>query len=411
MESKTILAIETSCDETSAAVLRFDETSGVYSVLSHVTLTQIELHIPYGGVYPNLARRDHQQNITHVIAETLQKAGLLKTIPQPLPTKEGGQDIQNSKFEAFPLGKVAKPDRSLSEILSREEILIPILSDFLSKYEKPELDAIAVTVGPGLEPALWVGVNATRALCSTWNMPAIAVNHMEGHIYSVWAIAEEFTAPEITFPALSLLISGGHSEFIKMKSWGEYEYLGGTVDDAIGEAYDKAARMMNLDYPGGPKISKFADEYKKLNETLPESFILPRPMLHSKDCNFSFSGLKTAVRYMIEKIKNEQETLSELDIMRISYSFESAVIDVLVSKTKKALHETNAQTLIVGGGVAANGNIKQALELLCQQEDNKLFFPTRGLSTDNALMIALAGIQKNPVANLSELKAQGNMKF
>lgn len=389
MQSKTILAIETSCDETSAAVLRFDETSGIYSVLSHVTLTQIELHIPYGGVYPNLARREHQQNITHVVAETLQKAGLLVPAKNIL-------DINKQQ---------------LSEILVREEILIPILCDFLSQYEKPELDAIAVTVGPGLEPALWVGVNATRALCSTWNMPAIAVNHMEGHIYSVWAIDEQFAEPDVTFPALSLLISGGHTEFISMQKWGQYEYLGGTVDDAIGEAYDKAARMMNLNYPGGPKISKFADEYKKLNETLPENFILPRPMLHSKDLNFSFSGLKTAVRYMIEKIKNEQEALSDLDIMRISYSFESAVIDVLVSKTKKALHETNAQSLIVGGGVAANGNIKRALELLCEQEDVKLFFPTRGLSTDNALMIALAGIQKNPVNSLDKLKTNGNLKF
>lgn len=393
MNSKTILAIETSCDETSAAVLRYDNNAACYTVLSHVTLSQIEAHIPYGGVYPNLARREHQQNITHVIAETLQKAGLL------FPTKNI-LDINKGQ---------------LAEILAREEILIPILSDFLSKHEKPELDAIAVTVGPGLEPALWVGVNTTRALCSFWNIPAIPVNHMEGHIYSIWAVDEQFAAPEINFPTLSLLISGGHTEFISMNKWGQYEYLGGTVDDAIGEAYDKCARMMNLDYPGGPKISKFADEFANSpllgGEGLGERFTLPRPMLHSGDLNMSFSGLKTAVRYMIEKIKNEQEVLSDLDIMRISYSFESAVIDVLVSKTKRALQETNAQSLIVGGGVAANGTIKRALELLCEQEDVKLFFPTRGLSTDNALMIALAGIHKQETTDINSLVAEGNLSF
>lgn len=398
MQSKTILAIETSCDETSAAVLSFNAETGDYTTRAHVTLSQIETHIPYGGVYPNLARREHEQNITHVIAKALGEAGLLKekTEDQKLP-----QEII----------------LQLEQILSREKILCPILSDFLGKYETPLLDAIAVTVGPGLEPALWVGVNTARALCTVWGLPAIPVNHMEGHIYSFWAVEEKFKAPGISFPAVALLISGGHSEFIKVTAWNEYTYLGGTLDDAVGEAYDKCARVLGLEYPGGPKISKKADEYKIYlaenteEKALPEAFALPRPMLHSQNLDLSFSGLKTAVLYLTQKIIKENGTLSPLDVLRISYSFESAVIDVLVAKTKIALKETGAQSIIVGGGVAANKNILHALQTLCQKFNATLHTPNAILSTDNALMIALVGIHKKPIEAPENLRADGNLSF
>lgn len=398
MHSKTILAIETSCDETSAAVLRFDHETSTYHTLSHVTLSQIELHVPYGGVYPNLARREHEQNITHTIAKALSDAGLLTAKQSP--------------------GATAQQTELLSNILTREQILLPIISDFVTTHETPALDALAVTVGPGLEPALWVGINTTRALAAVWNIPVIPVNHMEGHIYSFWAPDETFTAPEVRFPAVALLISGGHSEFIRVDSWGEYTYLGGTIDDAVGEAYDKCARVLGLAYPGGPKISKAADEYKKYLEenttgetTLPKEYELPRPMLHSKNLDLSFSGLKTAVLYLSQKILREKGSLEAIDILRISYSFESAVVDVLTAKTKQALEKSNALSLIVGGGVAANQKIKQGLLTLCEDRGVALYFPSVGLSTDNALMIALAGIHNQPISSLEELRADGNLSF
>lgn len=390
--ARTILAIETSCDETSVAVLKRTDldTGARYEVLSHVTLSQIELHIPYGGVYPNLARREHEANITHVIAEALQKANLL------VPATTSMNLDQNA----------------ISAVLSREEILLPIISDFLEHNVKPDIDAIAVTVGPGLEPALWVGINTARVLSTAWDLPVIPVNHMEGHIYSCWAVATEFAQPDVPLPSLALLISGGHTEFISVQNWGEYEYLGGTIDDAIGEAFDKSARLLGLAYPGGPKVSKFAAEFEATGGKLDTKYELPRPMIGSGDLRMSFSGLKTAVRYMVEKLKESNGgELTEADIAATCYSFETAVVDVLIKKTKLALDQTCAQSLMIGGGVAANRRIRSALQTICDEYQIPLLLPTSELSTDNALMIALAGIHKTPTKDLSVLVATGNLQF
>lgn len=395
---RTILAIETSCDETSVAVIRRTidssdhdpDSAARYQVLAHVTLSQIELHVPYGGVFPNLARREHETNITHVIADALAQAGLLQ--PKPTPS-------------------TLNPEL-LGEILSREQILLPIISDFITQHEIPAIDAIAVTVGPGLEPALWVGINTTRALATAWNLPVIPVNHMEGHILSCWAIDTEFSAPSIPLPGIALLISGGHTEFIQVNSWGSYQYLGGTVDDAIGEAFDKAARQLGLAYPGGPKISKLAAEFESTGAALDPKYELPRPMINSGDLRMSFSGIKTAVRYLVDKLKaaNGGE-LTDHDIAATCYSFETAVSDVMARKTRLAIESTAAQSLIIGGGVAANARLRAMLQSVANEYDIALALPTNQLSTDNALMIAVAGIQREATRDLSVLVAQGNLQF
>jgi N6-L-threonylcarbamoyladenine synthase len=405
MNAVTILAIETSCDETSIAVMR--KAGDQYSILSHVTLSQIDAHIPYGGVYPNLARREHQANITHVLAQALESAHMLQEISIPID-----QTLIDELFVS----------------LNREEVLGPILIDFLQTHAKPPIDTIAVTIGPGLEPALWVGINTARTLAMAWDIPVVPVNHMEGHIYSCWApayanttadksaigesIIDSFAEPNVPLPSLALLISGGHTEFISVQNWGEYEYLGGTIDDAIGEAFDKSARLMGLAYPGGPKVSKLAAEFASTGETLDSQYDLPRPMIGSGDLRMSFSGLKTAVRYLIEKLKESNGgELTHHNIISLCYSFETSVIEIITKKTKLALDQTNAQSLMIGGGVAASNSIRSALQKVCDEYQIPLLLPTNELSTDNALMIALAGIHKTPTTDLSVLVAQGNMKF
>ncbi len=359
-----ILSIETSCDESAVSVVEAQGSfpHARYTVRGNALFSQIELHRAYGGVFPALAKREHAKALTPLLAAALEEARVV-----------------NSESSTPSIDTTV-----LDEILSREPGLSDALQVFLKTHGKPSIDLIAVTSGPGLEPALWVGINFARALGHAWGIPVVPVNHMEGHILSSIFTGE--TLPDVRFPAVSLLISGGHTELIHMEKWGHYEKIGETRDDAVGEAFDKVARMLGLPYPGGPEISTRAAHARR--EELPQAISLPRPMLDSKDLDFSFSGLKTAVRYGIEGRDLTTET-----ICAIAREFEDAVTEVLLEKARRAIETTHAQTLIVGGGVSANTHIRETFFSFFTAEypTLTLFFPPRHLSTDNSVMIALAG--------------------
>jgi N6-L-threonylcarbamoyladenine synthase len=386
-----LLAIETSCDETAVAILEAsgDESSASFSVLGNSLLSQIDLHRPYGGVFPALAKREHAKNLVPLLMSSLEEAGLLVEDAQIIPeeTRE-----------------------KLSTLLVREPELAEAFLAALTEIERPDIDAIAVTAGPGLEPALWVGVNFARALSLVWNIPIVAVNHMEGHLLSALATRNEdgtLAIPKIELPLLGLLISGGHTEFVLMKEWLSYELIGMTRDDAVGEAFDKVARMMNLPYPGGPEIDRLAGHERE--DTNP--FVLPRPMLDAPNCDFSFSGLKTAVLYLIK----ERGELDDIQKQQMARAFVDAVCDVLWGKTSRALEETAAQTFVIGGGVAASSQIRAMFEKRIPESHPQvtLRIPSRELTTDNALMIGMAGYfcaLRKEFADVETLRANGNLR-
>jgi N6-L-threonylcarbamoyladenine synthase len=274
----------------------------------------------------------------------------------------------------------------LEEIFSREPELFARFVTDIPHYNPPEIDAIAVTEGPGLEPALWTGVNLARALSLIWKKPVFGVNHMEGHFFAgLLECADGICRlPEPDFPVLGLLVSGGHTELVLMRGYGVYEVVGETRDDAAGEAFDKVARILGLPYPGGPEIAKLA------LEGTPGIHPLPRPMLHSGDLNFSFSGLKTAVLYLVRELG----ALSEIDRRNIAREFEEAAVDVLVTKTVRAAKEFGVKRVVLGGGVSAN---KRLRETMIRAVNKELFgvlvsIPEAQLTTDNALMIGAAGL-------------------
>ena len=375
-----ILAIETSCDETAVALL---DISGALEkpnikVLGNSLLSQIELHEKYGGVYPNLAKREHEKNLPILLEKTL---------------AEANEDKEN-----------------------------------------PDIDCIAVTAGPGLEPALWVGITAAEALGKKWHKPVVPVNHMEGHIFSVlyrepkrifnFQFSIFKNSQKLQLPALALLVSGGHTELVRVKDFGDYEIIGRTRDDAVGEAFDKTARMLGLPYPGGPQISKLAETSRKRNvvgREFPDArreqtttFRFPRPMIHSKDLDFSFSGLKTAVLY---KLKSENRTDNEFkeDMAR---AFEDAAVEVLVEKTRRALEKlSDIKTLIVAGGVSSNLHLSQEIKkLVCKLPDITLRMPAKLLTTDNAIMIGIAAfikISQKPeiFEDKTPITARGNLSL
>lgn len=386
-----ILAIETSCDETAVCLLKIED--GHFTVLGNALLSQIDIHREFGGVYPNLAKREHAKNLTPLFESVLRGANMLS----PSDKVELSKDLVGE----------------LKTLLEREPELFSRLSVFLGSHEKSPIDLIAVTNGPGLEPALWVGINFAKALSRAWNIPLVPVNHMEGHIYS--SVLKKhggasYDIPDITFPILSLLISGGHTELVLARSWGAYELIGETRDDAIGEAFDKVARMLGLPYPGGPEISHLAKEAR--DENLPPIEPLPRPMLDSDDLDFSFSGLKTAVLYELKK----QESVSKLYKKQMAREFEDAVADVLVEKTKRALEETNAKALIIGGGVSANSTIRTRFQALIKNEfpDITLYVPEPSLTTDNAIMIGIAGYfhrNQDTPTDPQEITAEGHLRL
>jgi N6-L-threonylcarbamoyladenine synthase len=288
----------------------------------------------------------------------------------------------------------------------------------VTETARPPIDAIAVTYGPGLAPALWVGVNFAQALALAWNVPLVPVNHMEGHFMSALTKRDEqnpstLQITDLPLRILALLISGGHTELDLMHEWLSYELLGQTLDDAVGEAFDKVARMMGLPYPGGPEISRLAEKIRSdTNEKIPGSRIqkLPRPMITDPSYNFSFSGLKTAVLYQIKALGE----LSEADIEEMSLEFEQAVADVLIAKTCRALEATGAQMLAIGGGVSANPFLRRAFEtrLATDFPYVELRYPPSGLTGDNAVMIGLAGYYhflRGEFAEIGTLIADGNL--
>jgi len=384
-----ILSIETSCDETAISILKADGKfpKATYELVGDALWSQIDIHKDYGGVFPTLAKREHARIIVPMLEKALTEAGL-----ETNPVTEIDPDTK----------------KQIEILLEREPGLAENLIDYTTKYGQPEINLIAVTNGPGLEPALWVGVNFAKALALLWNTKVVAVNHMEGHILaSIYDTDLDDQLSDIEFPALSLLISGGHTELILIKNWATYEKIGQTRDDAVGEAYDKVARLMGISYPGGPEVAKLASEARKKN--FPTYAELPRPMLHSKDFDFSFSGLKTAVRYVIAEKQLTPEEKSAL-----ARDFEEAVTEVLVSKVRASIDETGAKTLMIGGGVSANQYIKQVVEttLLKTNPEVTTYFPKPGLSTDNSIMIALAGHARAEKALLPTgtdvLRADGN---
>jgi N6-L-threonylcarbamoyladenine synthase len=356
-----ILSIESSCDETAAAVL--EKKDDQIHLLSSAVATSLEIHVKWGGVVPEQAAREQLKSILPVIIESLEQA--------------------HTTFE--------------------------------------EIDAIAVTEGPGLIGSLLVGVETAKTLAWIYKKPLIPINHLIGHFYANWITqlpATNYRLP--TFPAIGLLVSGGHSDIILMKDHGDYEYLGGTRDDASGECFDKCARMLGYPYPGGPKISKIAEKGN------PKAFDFPRPMMYSDDFDFSFSGLKTAFANLVQQ-HFSLSTISEEDaqiywkhialdggnleqqeqtVADLCASLEQAIIDTLVYKTIKAAKKYSISTIIVAGGVAANQKLISTFQ---EKFDGQFFYPDRKLCMDNAPMIGAAAFFYDKPINPLDLQANPNL--
>ncbi len=335
-----ILGIESSCDETSAAVVEDGRR-----ILSNVVSSQIDIHAQYGGIFPEIASRAHVERIYPVVEESIAQAGV---------TLE-------------------------------------------------DIDAIAVTRGPGLAGSLVVGVNMAKGLALTRELPVVAVNHLEGHVYSLWLAGPEFrfvpgeppAGPDdewvpIEFPVVVLIVSGGHTDLLLMTGHGEYETLGGTLDDAAGEAFDKVGRLLNLPYPGGPSIQRAAEGGD------PAAFDLPRVWLRGsqgeRNYDFSFSGLKTAVLRTLESLvpgyTPDTPLPDSVPVADLAASFQAAVVDVLVGKTVRAAEETGAREILVAGGVSANAALRAEM---IRRAGRPVRVPPLSLCTDNAAMIAAAG--------------------
>ncbi len=309
-----ILGIETSCDETGVAI--YHSTKGL---ISHHLYSQIKMHTEYGGVVPELASRDHIRKLVPLIKQTIKESGISSS----------------------------------------------------------DINGIAYTAGPGLMGALLVGATTARSLAWAWNVPAIAVHHMEGHLLAPMLEEEP---PE--FPFVALLVSGGHTLLIQVDDIGQYTHLGESLDDAAGEAFDKTAKMLGLGYPGGPKVSKLAEQGNP-------RFKFPRPMTDRPGLDFSFSGLKT---FTMNTLNATEKT--EQDKADIAYAFQTATAETLAIKCRRALQQTGLKTLIIAGGVSANTQIRAELLKMTEKEQAKLYFPRLEFCTDNGAMIAYAGCQR-----------------
>lgn len=324
-----ILGIETSCDETGIAI--FDENKGI---LAHRLYSQVAVHADYGGVVPELASRDHVRKTIPLIKEALAEANLA-------------------------------PE---------------------------DLDGVAYTAGPGLVGALLVGCSIGRSLAYGWDIPAIPVHHMEGHLLAPML---EDDVPE--FPFVALLVSGGHTMLVRVDGIGEYQLLGESVDDAAGEAFDKTAKLLGLDYPGGPRLAKMAEQ------GTPGRFKFPRPMTNRPGLDFSFSGLKTFAANTVRDEDSSDQTKAD-----IAFAFQEAVVDTLAIKCKRALKETGLNRLVIAGGVSANTSLREKLAELTRKLNGQVFYPRPEYCTDNGAMIAFAGMQriKSGVQNDLTFKAQ-----
>ncbi len=355
MAYRTILAIESSCDETAAAVVR----DGV-GILSSYLASSADVHEKTGGVVPEVAARKQVEYIVPVISETLTRLYIKMNGKPPVDQKE------------------------------------------LTDFSKDFIDAIAITVGPGLIGSLVVGVEAAKALCVAWNKPAIPVNHLVGHIYGNFLDTENETpSKEIVFPAVVLVVSGGHTDLVLMKGHGDFVYLGGTLDDAAGEAFDKTARLMGITkyLMGGSSLSARASTCT--NHTFANK--LPRPMIDSNDFDFSFSGLKSAVKRLYS------ETLSQDEVSSLAKDFENSVVEVLTYKTMRAVRKNEAASLLICGGVAANRVLREGLKTACNFEHTPFFMPPLSLCGDNAVYIASAAYFNPNVKELDKIKADPSL--
>lgn len=330
-----ILGLESSCDETGVALI--DSEKGL---LAHAVHTQIDMHQLYGGVVPELASRDHIRRVIPLIEQVLEEAGKTKT----------------------------------------------------------DLDAIAVTQGPGLAGALLVGVSVAHALAFALDIPVIGIHHMEGHL-----LANLLADPAPEFPFIALLVSGGHTQIMKVNRFGDYELLGDTLDDAVGEAFDKTAQLLGMCYPGGPAVSALAEKGTS------GAIELPRPMIHSPNLDMSFSGLKTAV---LTAVKNAPDATDETFRANLARAFVDAVVDVLAAKTVKAMKQSKMKTLVVAGGVSANKQLRNCLVYEMRKRGMKVFFPPIKLCTDNGAMIATAGLERMKHMSADDINRHfKNMKF
>ncbi|ODS44778.1 tRNA (adenosine(37)-N6)-threonylcarbamoyltransferase complex transferase subunit TsaD [Pasteurella multocida] len=312
-----VLGIETSCDETGVAI--YDEEKGL---VANQLYTQVALHADYGGVVPELASRDHIRKTAPLIQAALAQANLT-------------------------------PD---------------------------EIDGIAYTSGPGLVGALLVGSTIARSLAYAWNVPAIGVHHMEGHL-----LAPMLEDNPPTFPFVALLVSGGHTQLVRVDGVGRYQLLGESIDDAAGEAFDKTAKLLGLDYPGGAALARLAEKGD------PKRFKFPRPMTDRPGLDFSFSGLKTFAANTLQQAIKEEGELTEQTKADIAYAFQQAVVETLVIKCRRALKETGFNRLVIAGGVSANKQLRQDLAQLMQQLKGEVFYPQPQFCTDNGAMIAYTG--------------------
>ena len=345
----TILGIETSCDDTAIAVLKTDKRN--LKVLSNVVSSQIKIHQKYGGVYPTLAKREHQKNLPLVLKKALKQA------------------------------KGAK------------------------------IDLVAVTAGPGLEPCLWAGINFAKDLSKKLKVPLLPVNHIEAHIlvnfirYTAWNMKQ-------IFPAVCLVVSGGHTQLILMKGIGKYKIIGETRDDAAGECFDKTARILGLEYPGGPAVARLG---QALAGKPAFSIKLPRPMIYQKNYDFSFSGLKTAVLYDFEG-RAEKIRKSKQYIREACSEIQQAIIDVLIQKTLKAVKNFRVKTIILGGGVAANDELSKQLKQRIKKEtpNTEYLIPPPKYCTDNAVMIAVTAYFhwiRNKKRKSGKIEANSNLRI
>ncbi|PJE50341.1 MAG: tRNA (adenosine(37)-N6)-threonylcarbamoyltransferase complex transferase subunit TsaD [Candidatus Yanofskybacteria bacterium CG10_big_fil_rev_8_21_14_0_10_36_16] len=366
-----ILAIETSCDDTCAAVIKTEEADSNKTdfnsvVLSSIVSSQAKKHAQYGGIYPSLAAREHEKNLPKVLKIALKEAGL----------------------------------KSPSDV-----------------------DYIAVTKGPGLAVSLWKGVNFANQLSEVYNKPLIPVNHMEGHILSNWlkpvGINKKINKKENAqfFPSVCLVVSGGHTELILMKDYGKYELIGKTRDDAAGEAFDKISRILDLGYPGGPAISNIVEKQSSKIKNKKPDIKLPRPMINSKDFDFSFSGLKTAVLYLA-KGQNQNSKNKKIPILlkaQIAAEAQDAIVDVLVSKTIRAAKKYKVKSIMLSGGVSANKLLREKLVMESNKEKIPVFIPELEYTMDNAAMIGIAAyikvINRDKEPKQKEVEANANWEL
>lgn len=356
-EEMKILAIETSCDETAMAVV--EAKGGLdkprFTVSKNIISSQAKLHRKYGGVYPTLAKREHIKNLPIVLGNL----GL-----------SGKDPVKRGKYR-----------------------------------EWDDIDTIAVTVGPGLEPALWTGIEFAKELAKKWKKPLLGANHLEGHLYSpLLSLKEMDKSPPL--PAVGLVVSGGHTILLVLEAIDTWKKIGETRDDAVGEAYDKAARLIGLPYPGGPQI----DRLSKAGN--PDAIDFPRPMMHHKNYDFSYSGLKTAVLYEVREKKLTKKTRAD-----VAASFQKAAIEVLVHKTIRATITYRAKSILLGGGVAANSLLRKTLAGEAKKRGLKFYVSEMKYSTDNAAMIAAAAYIRHASAGGGKrgkkfhIKAQANLNL